>query len=101
MVVERNRIINELAQQKKVEELISNITKKQAPELDDLAQDIYLHLLNYNPNKIIELYAKKQLVYFIVRIIYNNYFSVTSRYYYTYKKYLNNTTPIEELYDTI
>lgn len=94
-------IIEELANQKKVEELIQNITKRTFFELEDLAQDIYIHLIDYDDNKIIQLYNNKQLIYFIVRIIYNNYFSKTSRYYYIYKKYLNNCTPIEDFYDTI
>jgi hypothetical protein len=101
MVERKQEIINELAQEKIVEELVSNITKSNSFEIGDLIQDIYVFLLDYNDDKIIELYENKQLKYFIVRMIYNNYFSVNSRYYYKYKKFINNSTQIEDLYDKV
>lgn len=101
MVERKQEIITELSRERVVEELVSNITKKNSFEINDLIQDIYLFLLDYDDDKIVELYEKKQLKYFIVRMIYNNYFSVNSRYYYKYKKFINNTTQIEDLYDKV
>jgi hypothetical protein len=94
-------IIKELAENKIVEELVSNITKTNSFEINDLIQDIYVFLMEYEDDKIVELYEKNQLKYFIVRMIYNNYFSVNSRYYYKYKKFINNSTQIEDLYDKV
>lgn len=54
---------------------------------DDFIQEMYLILLEYNENKIIELYSKNQLKYFLIRICVNNYKSTTSPWYKKYMKY--------------
>lgn len=54
---------------------------------DDFVQEMYLILLEYNENKIIELYNKNQLKYFLIRICVNNYKSTTSPWYKKYMKY--------------
>ena len=56
-------------------------------EFDDLKQEIYIIILEYDRNKIIEMYEKKQLKYWMVRVISNQYFSKYSTYYYKYRKY--------------
>ena len=55
-------------------------------------------LLEYNPDKIVEMYEKKQLKFFMVRIIQNQYNSKTSPFYRKYKKYYKYKTP-DELVD--
>lgn len=82
----KNRIINELATNKVVEELCCNMGVEQA-YLDDLVQEIYLILLEYNEDKLIKMYERKQLKFFIVRIIMNQYFSKNSPFYKKYKMY--------------
>lgn len=54
---------------------------------DDLIQEIYLIILQYDSNTLKQLYDKKQLKYFIAKIITNQFFSKTSTFYKTYKKY--------------
>ena len=54
---------------------------------DDFIQEMYLILLEYNENKILELYSKNQLKYFLIRICVNNYKSTTSPWYKKYMKY--------------
>lgn len=56
-------------------------------EFDDLKQEIYIIILDYDRDKIIEMYNKKQLKYWLVRVITNQYFSKYSTYYYKYRKY--------------
>lgn len=56
-------------------------------EFDDLKQEIYIIILDYDREKIIEMYEKKQLKYWLVRVITNQYFSKYSTYYYKYRKY--------------
>lgn len=56
-------------------------------EFDDLKQEIYIIILDYDRDKIIEMYEKKQLKYWLVRVITNQYFSKYSTYYYKYRKY--------------
>jgi hypothetical protein len=89
----KSEIINQLAIERKVEELISNITKAPLTEgEEDLAQDIYLALLEKNDRLIEQLYKDNQLIYFITRMLINNLRSKTSPYYYKYKRYENNKT---------
>lgn len=54
---------------------------------DDLIQEIYLIILQYDIKTLQQLYDKKQLKYFIAKIITNQFFSKTSTFYKTYKKY--------------
>ena len=54
-------------------------------EFDDLTQDILLELLDQT--KIVDLYKKGQLRYFIMRIVRNNIQSNTSRFYYRYRRF--------------
>jgi hypothetical protein len=82
----KNDIIEEIARNKLIEELIKNMGIK-ANDKDDLLQEIYLVLLEYDENKIIKLYNNNQLKFFIVRIIQNQYFSKNSPFYTKYKKY--------------
>lgn len=72
------------------EQWIENIIKKY--NLDeslkaDFIQEMYIILLEYNEDKIVELYNKNQLRYFLIRICVNNYKSVTSPWYKKYMKY--------------
>lgn len=85
-MVRKNNIINELAKEKTVETLCTNMGVEQA-YLDDLIQEIYLILLEYDEGKMIKMYERKQLKFFIVRIIMNQYFSRNSPFYKKYKLY--------------
>lgn len=87
-------IIAEYAEKKKIEEFIDNTAKTSAPELNDLAQDIYIYLLEYDDDKIIGLYERNELDYFIARMITNQYISTSSQFYYKYKKFINNSEPL-------
>lgn len=83
------QIINYVANSKIVEEIIDGITYSKfenKENLKDLAQDIYLQLLQMDTKKLNDLYCKNQLRYWITRIITNNIHSKTSPYYYQYKK---------------
>lgn len=94
-------IIKELAENLEVEQIISNITKINRNDFADLAQDIYTDLMEMSDDKLFGMYDKKQLNYYIVRMVFNNCFSQTSRYYYKYRRFLNNSERIEELYDKV
>ena len=95
-------IINELAKNKVIEKLVANIS----PESDsfdnkDLSQLIYLTLLE-KPNSLIEdLYSKGELIFYVIRIITKNAYSITSPYYRAIKKFKNKTTDIDEIRNTL
>lgn len=89
------QIIEKLAKEKKVEKFINNTAKTSAPELDDLAQDIYMYLLEKDDDVIVELYENNELDFFISRMITNQYISTSSPFYTKYKKFLKNSDEIK------
>lgn len=54
-------------------------------EYSDLVQDILIELLDQN--KIVDLYKKGQLRYYVMRIVRNNLQSCTSRFFYRYRRF--------------
>ena len=71
-----------------IEEIVKNIAPAD-PDKDDLIQDVALVVLEKPPEFISQLYDKKQLKYYIARVIMNNLFSTSSPYYCKYKKRKN------------
>lgn len=93
--MDKYEIVNRLARERKVEEFIRNTAKTSAPELDDLAQDVYLSLLDMEDEKITGLWERGELEFWIARIISNQYFSTSSPFYTKYKKFLSKSEPIK------
>ena len=94
------QIINEIANGGLVEEIIQGVSYSKfenTENLKDLTQDIYLQLLQMDNAKINELYFKKQLRYWIARIVVNSIHSKTSPYFYTYKKEQMQSVSISEI----
>lgn len=94
------QIINEIANNGLVEEIIQGVSYSKfenTENLKDLTQDIYLQLLQMDNAKINELYFKKQLRFWITRIITNNIHSKTSPYYYQYKKEQRQSVNINDI----
>lgn len=81
-----NKIIKEIYEENIVKDIIANMRVK-SNDIDDLEQEIYMILLEYNKDRIIEMYEKNQLRYFIVGIISRQYNSKTSPFYKKFKKY--------------
>lgn len=81
-----NTIIKEIYEENIVKDIIANMRVK-SNDIDDLEQEIYMILLEYNQDRIIEMYEKNQLRYFIVGIISRQYNSKTSPFYKKFKKY--------------
>lgn len=94
------QIINEIANGGLVEEIIQGVSYSKfenTENLKDLTQDIYLQLLQMDTAKINELYFKKQLRFWVTRIITNNIHSKTSPYYYQYKKEQRQSVNINDI----
>jgi hypothetical protein len=81
-----NGIITDLYEKRTVRDIIRNMQVAEQ-DADDLEQEIYTILLEYDSDKIIEMYSKKQLKFFLVGVIQRQYFSKTSPFYKKYKKY--------------
>lgn len=80
------KILDELERENVVRDICVNMRVAQN-DIDDFIQEIYMILLEYNKDKIVEMYNRKQLKFFLVGIIQRQYRSNTSPYYKKYKKY--------------
>lgn len=85
--MDKYEVVEILAREQRVERLVQVICKVTSPILKDLAQVIYLALLEYDNDKIVELYEKEQINFFLVRIIKNQWMSSTSPFYLIYRKF--------------
>ena len=98
-IMTKNEIIEYIAKNRMVEEIVKNIAGTADEDLKDLIQDIYEDLFTKEEKLLRKLYEEEMLRFFITRIVFNNIHSKTSRYYMTYKKQNKNKVNIEELYD--
>lgn len=80
------QILNELENENVVRDICVNM-RVSPNDIDDLIQEVYVILLEYKPEKIVDMYEKKQLKYFIVGVLQRQYHSNTSPFYKKYKKY--------------
>ena len=79
----------------KLKDMAFNIAGKNGK--DDLLSFVIEELYKCDQDRIQEIIKKKQLTFYIVRVMLNQYHSKTSRYYYKYKKYYeyHTTSTIE------
>ena len=79
-------VVEYIARSKLIEECIKVVTGGVwRSEYDDLVQDILIEMLNQE--KIVGLYLKGELKYYVVRVVRNNLQSCTSRFYYRYRRF--------------
>lgn len=98
--MDKYEVVETLAREKRVEGLVQVICKVTSPILSDLAQVIYLALLEYDEDKIVELYTKGQINFFLVRIIKNQWLSKTSPFYHVYRKFSHRSNDLAQCYET-
>lgn len=88
-------IITEMANHRMVETMITNIAHQAlSADLKDLSQMVYIILLEYEDDKIQELWENKQMPYFIARIITNQYRSSNSPFHALFRKYQERSEDI-------
>lgn len=86
--MKRAEIIEEIAKGKMVEAMVRNIAHKELnADLSDLCQMVYLILLEYDEEKIVDLWENNQMQFFIARIIINQYKSYKSPFHTTFRKF--------------
>ena len=68
----------------KLKDVAYNITNGKG---DDLLSFVIEELYKCDQDRIKEIIQKKQMTFYVVRVMLNQYHSKTSRYYYKYKKY--------------
>lgn len=79
-------MLEELAKNKVVEELCKNIGVN-SNYIDDLVQEVYLIMLEYDQEKLKEIYEKGDIKFWLTRVITNQYCSNTSPFYKKFRKY--------------
>ena len=89
----KEEVIERIAREGWVEECVKVVTGGVwRSEYSDLVQDVLIELLNQE--KIVGLYQRGQLKFYIMRIVRNNLQSATSRFYYRYRRFsLLNSGP--------
>lgn len=73
----RQEIVDQLAREGRVEEIIRNVahTSRLAPDLQDLAQMVYLAVLTYDEDEIVDLWENDEIGFFLTRIVISQYHS--------------------------
>lgn len=75
-------IVGELARFRVVEDMVQNIARSPlTPDLKDLCQMVYLIVLEYDGDKIVDLWEHGQIRFFLARVIMNQCRSRNSPYY--------------------
>lgn len=94
-MVDKYRIIDALAKEKRVEAMVENIAHHAlTDDLKDLCQMVYLILLEYDEDKIIDLWENDQMNFFLARIIINQYRSSNSPFHTIFRKYQERSISI-------
>lgn len=92
----RTEIVERLARERRVETMVENIARQPLDaDLQDLAQMVYVILLEYDEDKLRDLWEHGQMQFFIARVIINQYRSVNSPFYKLFRKYARKAEDIE------
>ncbi|MCM1176559.1 MAG: hypothetical protein NC308_01435 [Clostridium sp.] len=87
----------QIAKERRVEKIVINIAHSSLyDDLFDLCQITYGILLDSDDAKIIQLWEGLKIDYFITRIIKNQYRSVTSPFYATYRRFKKQSVEISK-----
>ena len=82
----KEEVVEYIARSKLIQECILIVTGGVwRSEYDDLTQDILIELLDQT--KVVDLYKKGQLKFYIMRVVRNNIQSATSRFFYRYRRF--------------
>jgi hypothetical protein len=91
----KEEIIGTIASERMVEDMVQNIAHQSLnADLKDLVQMIYLILLEYDENKIVDLWEHNQMQFFLARIIINQYRSSNSPFHTIYRKFQEESCDI-------
>lgn len=81
-----------------VEAMVQNIAHQSlTPDLKDLCQMVYLILLEYEEQKLQDLWQNNQMPYFLARIILNQFRSSNSPFHTIFRKFQEKSVDISGL----
>ena len=94
----RREIAEALAKEGRVERIILSVTHSRAmnADLQDLAQIVYLAILEYDEDKIKDLWESNAMDFFIVRLVMNQYRSRHSPFRDAITRFRSITEDIRE-----
>lgn len=93
-------IVERIAKERRVETILRNIAKTPlTADLQDLCQMAYVTLLEFDEDKVVELWERGEMNFFIARILMNQYQSVRSPFFRIYRKRQRMQVPIEDYMD--
>lgn len=89
-------IAAKLARERRVETMVQNIAHARAltQDLRDLCQMVYLLILTYDPDKIVDLWENDQINFFLARVIRTNLTSPRSPYAAQITRFRNRSNPL-------
>lgn len=89
-------IIADIGKARLVERLACNVAHSpMTDDIQDLCQMVYLYLLEYDNDKLQDLWDNGQITFFIARILINQYNSENSRYFRTIVKFQRRSTALQ------
>ena len=97
--MDKYEVVKRLADDCTVEKIVYKMlsgSKNRMDAPDDLIQDIYIYLLEKDDSKIVDLYTRGELGYFILRMVRNQLISDHSYYYYQYIRLFNLSDGLEK-----
>lgn len=92
----RSQIASALAKERRVETMVLNIAHARAlsANLRDLCQMVYMVILTYDPDKIVDLWDHGEINFFLARIIRTNLFSPRSPYAAQITRFTGRSRPL-------
>lgn len=91
-------IADRLARERVVERLVCNIARTRlSSDLADLCQMVYLIILEYDEEKIVDLWENGEMNFFLARVILNQFHSVKSPYHALFRRWQTRLTSIQPL----
>ena len=86
-----------LARERRVETMVQNIAHARtlSADLKDLCQMVYLILLTYDADKIVDLWENNQINFFLARVIRTNLTSTRSPYAAQITRFRKRSNPLQ------
>lgn len=90
-------IVAVLGREKRVEAMVQNIAHARTltADLRDLCQMVYLLLMTYDPDKIVDLWENEQINFFLARVIRTNLTSTRSPYAAQITRFRKRSNPLQ------
>lgn len=97
----KKEIVSELAKNRTIEQFIEIKGRGWlVPETEqDLANDLYLYILGMPEDKVCSLYEKKELYFYLMKMVQNQCRGVHTAYHKTYRNWSKNKTELFDLPD--